>query len=355
VTRRAARPSAGYGKPTHAFELMKITGFHLNLGHRLWLVCALGCFGNIALEAQELIANPSAAAYAVIDHQSGHVLGSFNGKKKLPVASLTKIAAACVALDWAHAAKRDLDQFIAVSPSAAALGTTGQGITWAAGDSASLRDFLYAALLQSDNVAVQTIAEYVGRLVEQPSGSEDPAIPFIAQMNALARKLDMNDTRFLNPHGLEGFERKLPYSTAEDMARLTAYAMSNAGFRFIVSQKERRVAVRRQDSSKFDYMLRNTNDALGESSIDGVKTGTTKQAGQCLAISAARPPEVRQEGETFFPIPRRLEVVVLGSQNRFEEAKQLLQAGWSQHQRWVAAGRPIDPKEKTGIKTALGF
>lgn len=334
---------------------MKTTELHLNLLCRLWLVGVLGCVANVALEAQELIANPSATAYAVIDHQSGHILGSLNGKKKLPVASLTKIATACVALDWAHAVKRDLDQLISVSPSAAALGNAGQGIQWSPGDSASLRDFLYAALLQSDNVAAQTIAESVGRLLEQPSGSESPAISFIAQMNALARKLAMDNTRFLNPHGLEGFERKLPYSTAEDMARLTAYAMSNSGFRFIVSQRERRVVVRRQDSSKFDYMLRNTNDALGELSIDGVKTGTTKQAGQCLAISAARPPEVRQEGETFYPIPRRLEVVVLGSQNRFEEAKQLLQAGWGQHQRWVAAGRPMDPKEKSGIRTALGF
>jgi D-alanyl-D-alanine carboxypeptidase len=258
-------------------------------------------------------------------------------------------------LDWAHAAKRDLDQFIAVSPSAVAVGNAAQGIQWTPGDRASLRDLLYAALLQSDNVAAQAIAEYVGRMVEQQSGSDDHVVPFVAQMNALARKLDMNDTRFLNPHGLEGMERRLPYSTAEDMARLTSYAMSNSGFRFIVSQRERRIAVHRLDSSKYDYLLRNTNDALGEFSIDGVKTGTTRQAGQCLAISAARPPEVRQEGETFYPIPRRLEVVILGSQNRFEEAKQLLQAGWGQHQRWVAAGRPIDPKEKSGIKTALGL
>ena len=330
---------------------------NLHRPFRIGLLIAAVLVGSKAggAEAQELIANSTAAAYAVIDHQSGHILGSLNGKKKLPVASLTKIATACVVLDWAHAAKRDLDQFIAVSPSAVAVGNAAQGIQWTPGDRASLRDLLYAALLQSDNVAAQAIAEYVGRMVEQQSGSDDHVVPFVAQMNALARKLDMNDTRFLNPHGLEGMERRLPYSTAEDMARLTSYAMSNSGFRFIVSQRERRIAVHRLDSSKYDYLLRNTNDALGEFSIDGVKTGTTRQAGQCLAISAARPPEVRQEGETFYPIPRRLEVVVLGSQNRFEEAKQLLQAGWGQHQRWVAAGRPIDPKEKSGIKTALGL
>ncbi len=179
---------------------------NLHRPFRIGLLIAAVLVGSKAggAEAQELIANPTAAAYAVIDHQSGHILGSLNGKKKLPVASLTKIATACVVLDWAHAAKRDLDQFIAVSPSAVAVGNAAQGIQWTPGDRASLRDLLYAALLQSDNVAAQAIAEYVGRMVEQQSGSDNHVVPFVAQMNALARKLEMNDTRFLNPHGLEG-------------------------------------------------------------------------------------------------------------------------------------------------------
>lgn len=296
----------------------------------------------------------TATAYAVIDHHTGHVLSSYNGRKKLPVASLTKVVTAVVTLDWAQATHRDLEQTVTVPARALEL-QTGQGIPWAAEDRVSLRDLLYAALLQSDNVAAQCIAEHVGRQLDTPGERNDPTVPFVSQMNALARKMNLTNTRFLNPHGLEGLERKLPYSCAEDMAQLTAYAMSHPAFRFIVSQKERRITIHRADRSSLAYQLRNTNELLGESSIDGVKAGTTRQAGQCVAISAGRPPEVRQEGEEFFRTPRRLEVVVLGSQNRFVEARQLLEAGWQQHQHWAAEGRPLDPKPRSKIREKLGL
>lgn len=296
----------------------------------------------------------TAAAYAVIDHHTGHVLSSYNGRKKLPVASLTKVVTAVVTLDWAQASRRNLEQIVTVPARAANL-PNGQGIAWAAQDRVSLRDLLYAALLQSDNVAAQCIAEHVGRQLEAVGEREDPSVPFITQMNALARKMNLTETRFLNPHGLEGLERKLPYSCAEDMAQLTAYAMSHPAFRFIVSQRERRIAIQRADGTTITYQLRNTNELLGESSIDGVKTGTTRQAGQCVAISAGRPPEVRQQGEEFFRTPRRLEVVVLGSQNRFAEARQLLEAGWQQHQHWAASGRPLDPRPSSRLREKLGL
>jgi D-alanyl-D-alanine carboxypeptidase (penicillin-binding protein 5/6) len=204
-------------------------------------------------------------------------------------------------------------------------------------------------------VAAQNIAEHVGRQLDSSVNRDELSVPFIAQMNALARKMNLTGTRFLNPHGLEGLERKLPYSCAEDMAQLTAYAMSHPAFRFIVSQKTRRISLRRADGTSLSYQLRNTNELLGENSIDGVKTGTTRQAGQCLAISAGRSPEVRQIGEVVYPTPRRLEVVVLGSENRFAEARMLLEAGWRQHQQWVAAGRPTDPKPTGGIREKLGL
>lgn len=299
-------------------------------------------------------AAPTATAYAVIDHHTGHVLDSFNGRKKLPVASLTKIVTAVVTLDWAQASHRDLDQSVLIPAQAVEL-QNSNGIPWMPQDRVSLRDLLYAALLQSDNVAAQSIAEHVGRQIRNPGEDESASVSFIAQMNALARKMNLLNTRFLNPHGLEGLERKLPYSCAEDMAQLTAYAMSHPAFRFIVSQKGRKVSIQRADGSSLAYQLRNTNELLGENSIDGVKTGTTRQAGQCVAISSARSPEVRQEGNEFFPIPRRLEVVVLGSQNRFEEARNLITRGWHQHQSWASAGRPQDPKSKNPLREKLGL
>lgn len=293
-------------------------------------------------KAQEI----SAAAYVVIDHNSGHVLDSFNPTKKLQIASLTKIATATVVLDWSHASSQNLDQLATVPTSAQALNSQpGAGLT--PGDRVTLRDLLYAALLQSDNAAAETLACHVG----QALGSDPaqlPSVAFIAQMNALARKLEMPNTRFLNAHGLDTLERKLPYSSAGDVAKVTAYAMSNPAFRFLASQNERRIVLHKADGSTAEYRLRNTNELLGKDAIDGVKTGTTQRAGQCVVVSSARSPEVKQNGETFFVTPRRLEVVLLGSENRFAEAALLLKRGWTQFDQWVAEGRPETPKGSPG-------
>jgi len=159
-------------------------------------------------------------------------------------------------------------------------------------------------------------------------------------MNALARSKGMLKTKFLNPHGLDNLERSVPTSTAEDLARLTAYAMENSAFRFYVSQPDRKITINAASGGQTSYLLRNTNELLKIDNIDGVKTGTTARAGQCLIISAARPPESRQEGDKHFITPRRLNVVVLGAANRFPLARSLLTRGWEDYDAWAAAGRP---------------
>jgi D-alanyl-D-alanine carboxypeptidase (penicillin-binding protein 5/6) len=123
--------------------------------------------------------------------------------------------------------------------------------------------------------------------------------------------------------------------------------MNNAGFCFYVSQKEREIEFGR-GPGRLRYLLKNTNELLGRDDIDGVKTGRTQRAGDCLVLSAARPSEVVQQGTTTLVTPRRLIVVVLGSPDRFGEGAALLARGWSLYDRWVAAGRPIDSKETLG-------
>ena len=73
----------------------------------------------------------------------------------------------------------------------------------------------------------------------------------------------MERTRFVNPHGIDCKVKPLPYSTAEDMARLTRYAMSKPSFRFYVSQKERQISFNRA-GQQLNYVLRNTNELLGK-------------------------------------------------------------------------------------------
>ncbi|MDP9292453.1 MAG: serine hydrolase [Verrucomicrobiota bacterium] len=276
------------------------------------------------------------AAYAITDATSGRVLEARDAEKKLQVGSLTKIATAMVALDWLELSKSDPAQPVTIPESALKI-EGNDPISLQPGDQASLRDLLYAALLQSDNIAAQAIAEHVGNLLQGSTGS--PLERFVSQMNALARTLHMDRTLFLNPHGLEGGERKLPFSTANDMARLTKYAMGKSSFRFYVSQKEREISIARASGEQSRYMLHNTNELLGINAVDGVKTGKTHRAGECLIVSAAQPPTTRQEGNDYVVIPRRLIVVVLGASDRFGVATQLLARGWQLYDTAAATSR----------------
>ncbi len=279
-----------------------------------------------------------AAAYVISDNTTGFILDSLNGQKKRPIASLTKVATAMVVLDWSTASNAELNQLATVPNSAARLGG-GQGVGLQPGDRVSLRDLLYAALMQSDNVSAETLADHVGRALSTDRGTS-PVDAFVVQMNALARARGMLKTKFLNPHGLDNLERTVPTSTAEDLARLTAYAMENSAFRFHVSQRERKITITTASGELSNYLLRNTNELLGVNDIDGVKTGTTARAGQCLIISAAKPPESREEGGKHFITPRRINVVVLGANDRFPLSRSLLARGWQDYEAWVAAGRP---------------
>jgi D-alanyl-D-alanine carboxypeptidase (penicillin-binding protein 5/6) len=281
------------------------------------------------------------AAFAIADNTTGTILESSGGTKKLQVGSLTKIATAMVVFDWAESTKSDLGRLATVPASASALGGTQGGVGLQPGDRASLRDLLYAALLQSDNQAAETLADHVGRAL----GAAKPVEEFVAQMNALASRLGMSRTRFLNPHGIDSLERSLPYSTAEDLAKLTQYAVQNTAFRFHVAQKERKITILAASGEDTQYLLRNTNELLGVGGIDGVKTGQTKRAGGCVAVSAAKPPLSQTQADgTVLVTPRRLNVVVLGSGDRFGVANGLMQRGWKLYDLWAAAGRP--PKWK---------
>ncbi|MFL6537959.1 MAG: D-alanyl-D-alanine carboxypeptidase family protein [Chthoniobacterales bacterium] len=286
----------------------------------------------------------AARAYAVIDSQTGFILAEQNGKDKRQVGSLTKIATACVVLDWAEHKQGDLNRVVTVPPEAF-VGTGENNVGLQPGDQIALRDLLYAALVQSDNIAAFTLAYHVGSELQSSIGAAPKGGPvevFVAQMNALAATLKMQRTRFLNPHGID--DRAQPYSTALDMARLTRYAMNKAAFRFYVSQRERQISWM-SAGKKRAYLLKNTNELLGQNGIDGVKTGRTARAGDCLILSSNRQAEVRQEGRTTLVTPRHLIVVVLGSTDRFGEGSALLAQGWQLYDQWAANGRQVQPSK----------
>lgn len=282
---------------------------------------------------------PGVASYVVVDTHDQKVVLAHAADQKRSVASLTKVATAVVVLDSVAAMHGNLDEALVIPPSAAMLGQSALSLQ--PGDQMSVRDALYCALMGSDNAAAEALAVHVGAKIGQfQNQGQNPMSAFLTQMNALASKLGMTNTKFVNAHGLD-MARPLGYSSAADIARLTMHAINKGDFNFFVSQQTRNISFRR-GGRPMAFKIKNTNELLGKDRIDGVKTGTTQLAGPCLVISASRPATVvKQADGSTLVVPHRLIVVVLGAQDRFNQAQQLLRQGWASYDAWHAAGRQV--------------
>ena len=308
-----------------------------------YIIRAAACLLMVATSAS-VFAQASAKSFVVVDAQSGHILLRSNEDAKLPVASLTKVATAMVVLDWADVSKQNLAERVVLPFSIERIGGANP-VGLQPGDTVSLRDLLYAALMQSDNRAAYTLSLFVGSRLADTTEAASAEIAFIKQMNALARSLEMKRTGFVNAHGLD--QEKGGLSTAEDMARLAQYALGHRGFLFYGSQPNRQITIERAGQPMV-LSLTNTNELLGtrmigsvETKIDGLKTGMTAKAGACVIITTERPPLAKKIGATTEVTPRRLIVVVLGSNDRFGIATNLLAQGWNAYEAWAQQGRPI--------------
>lgn len=298
------------------------------------------------LAGAHLIASES---YVVMEANSARVLFAFNSEKKRPVGGLTKISAACVALDWARISKTSMTTMLVVPQNA--IGFTGANpMGLRPGDQISIRDAIYSAMLGSDNMAMHTLADHVGHalLVRRQQGG-DPQKTFVVEMNQLAKALGMRRTRFTTPHGLDTTRPK-GYSTASDIARLSVYAMRDSGFAFYVKQKSRQISVVAQGGQKRSYRVQNTNTLLGKNGINGIKTGQTAVAGQCLSVNSHRSPIVTKMNDGRSLVRKRdLVVVVLGSSDRFAQVKQLVASGWAAFDKWGMTGYAVSENKKEYI------
>ena len=124
----------------------------------------------ICVPLQRAAAGQIPPSYLVVDSQTGYVLIEQNAREKRQIASLTKVATACVVLDWAEKKGGDLSQLATISQGAF-VGVEKNDVGWQVGDIVSLRDLLYAALVQSDNLAANALAIRVGETL----GSAAPA------------------------------------------------------------------------------------------------------------------------------------------------------------------------------------
>ena len=299
----------------------------------------LACVFQFSAQAQE---RPS---YIAIEANSGKLLFSSNAEEKRPVASLSQVATAMVALDWVARTRLPLDTFIAVPQEAFGL-RAGNPMDLQPGDRLTLRDALYSTLLGSDNVSALTVASFVGRDLVSRRGGGAP-IAFVAEMNNLARSLRMAKTHFTAPHGLDA-GNSVSTSCALDMALLGVYSMQNPAFCYIVSQASRRIEVQSQTKGRTMYDISNNNRLMSASGVDGIKAGTSRAAGSCLLLSVTRNAISRRSPQTGTEViyPQRMIIAVLGSASRYSLAREMMNTGWRVWENWQASGMDMkDPKE----------
>ncbi|MES2706356.1 MAG: serine hydrolase [Verrucomicrobiota bacterium] len=281
---------------------------------------------------------PGIASYVVADSNDGKVILSFQAGQRRSVASLTKIATTVVVLDFLRSSRGNPDEMMTVPPSVMMLGVPSS-LGLQPGDGLSVRDALYACMMASDNFAAETLGTHFGEKLAQAGMGGTPLQAFVNQMNGLKGRLQLTNTRFANPHGLD-LPNASGYSCAADIARLFSHAITIPGFTYYSSQRERRISYVRSGVTR-SAMVRNTNEIIGTNGIDAGKTGTTNLAGPCLVVTAPKPATVikRPDGSTLV-IPHRLVVVTLAAQDRFGATTRLLHDGWRGYNSWRAAGSP---------------
>ena len=227
---------------------------------RVALFLALLATLSLAVVAGAAPPPVDAEAYLVQNAATGEVLAAHDERERLPMASITKLMTALVALDHAS-----LDDVATISSRTASIGEST--INLRPGERVTLRDLIRAALVQSANDAANAIAAFVGR------GSVGR---FVELMNARARQLGLTDTHFANPDGLDAPGH---VSSARDVTKLARVAMRVP---FI------RETVRLVDATAAGRRLHTWNDLLSTfPHLLGVKTGHTDGAGWS-EVAAAR-------------------------------------------------------------------
>lgn len=274
------------------------------------LALCLLCIPGLALAMPEVTSHSA----CVIDVDSGRILAGKNENQQAEPASITKILTALVALENA-----DISQVVTIP--AAAAGVEGSSLYIKAGEQYSLEDLLYGLMMRSGNDAATAIALTVGGSVER----------FVEMMNEKARQLGCTGTHFNNPHGLPDENH---YTTAHDMALITAAALRNETFAKIVATKN---YVMEPDGAGERRSLQNKNKLLWQyDGAIGVKTGYTKSAGKTYVGAAER------NGV-------RVAVVVLGASDMWGDAMTLLDDAFASY----TTAELIADGQSTGVTPVL--
>ncbi len=242
--------------------------------------------------------NSSAKSAILIDAESKRVLYSKNENEKLPMASTTKIVTAITVLENCD----DIEREIIIDKEST--GIYGTSIYLEEGEHITIKELLYGLMLRSGNDASVALAKAVAGSVEN----------FCGLMNDLALKVGAKNSHFSNTHGLDADDH---YTTASDLALITAYALENPVFAEIVKTQ----GIRIQETEPKSRYLVNKNKLLKKlDGCIGVKTGFTNNAGRCLVSACER------NG-------LKLVAVVLNCGPMFEESEKMFELAFADFQK----------------------
>lgn len=220
---------------------------------------------NAFAQHQEPLQLRSEAA-VLMDSTTGAVLYSKNGNVKMYPASLTKIATAIYAIE-----NGNLEDRVVISHNA--VNTEGTRVYLEEGEVVTLHHLIQGMLINSGNDAAVAIAEHIDGDIEKFSKSFN---------EYLKKQIGVSNTHFSNPNGLFGEDH---YTTAEDLAKITNYALKNKVFKDIFGTKELV-----WDGLSWDTTLFTHHQMLkGEvpySGVTGGKTGFVNESKQTLATTA---------------------------------------------------------------------
>lgn len=247
---------------------------------------------NLKNEVKSTLKKPevTASSALVYDLTTDKVTFTKNPKEKLPMASLTKITTAIIALEN----KRNDDKYIVKKEDL--VGEDTMGLT--EGEILTLEELLYGLILHSANDSAETIA----------SNYDGGRKNFIKAMNKKAKSLGLINTNYTNPRGLEGDGSQ--YTTAYDLLVVTRFAIMNFPlFNKITSTVDYTLPYSK--NHKEIYLENETNLLTSYPGVKGIKTGYTPEAGFCLV--------------TYLDYGgHKIIGILLGSNNRRLEMKDLL-------------------------------
>lgn len=231
----------------------------------------------------------SASSAVMINADTGEIIFEHEANKQRGMASTTKIMTAIIAIE-----NGELDKKVLIPDTA--IGVEGSSLYLKSGESMTMRELIIGLMLRSANDAAEAIAILTCGSVNE----------FADLMNQKAKDLGLKSTHFTNPHGLSDDNH---YTTARDLAMLTAYALKNDTFHEICSTANATLPGER-------YVTNHNKLLSMYDGAYGVKTGFTKATGRCL-VSAAKRDNVN------------LIVVTLNAPDDWNDHRALLDYGFS--------------------------